>query len=86
MADFCKECSIELFGEDFKELAQLLPKENYDEFNGAGALCEGCGGYITVNYEGECRSASCLKHGARNLQLLNDASRRVEDERAKRGG
>lgn len=85
MADFCKECSIELFGKDLQELAQLLPKENYDDFNGAGAICEGCG-YITVNYEGECRSASCPRHGMRNLQLLNDASRRIEDERVKRSG
>lgn len=38
MADFCKRCSIEIFGEDFGDLAGLC---------GTGetvtTICEGCG-------------------------------------------
>lgn len=47
MADFCKDCSIELFGEDFKELANIAR-----EGEAAYVLCEGCG-YIWVNSKGE---------------------------------
>jgi hypothetical protein len=45
MASFCKDCSIAIFGEDFKEFAHgevgLFSQE----------LCEGCG-WIWVNWEG----------------------------------
>ena len=47
MADFCKDCSIELFGEDFKELANIAR-----EGEAAQVLCESCG-YIWVNSKGE---------------------------------
>lgn len=46
MADFCKECSINMFGQDFKELAF---EGDPDEFR--AALCESCG-YIYVNRDG----------------------------------
>jgi hypothetical protein len=38
MADFCKECSIELFGYDAKELASLCEVDEY-----VHVMCEGCG-------------------------------------------
>lgn len=54
MADFCKKCSIEMFGkdcEDFKgsEMFQL-------------AICEGCG-VIQVDPDGNCISDDCLCEG-----------------------
>lgn len=58
MADFCKQCSIENFGEDFGDLANLcgIGKFGFE-------LCEGCGCTI-INRDGECVSAQCLKkHG-----------------------
>jgi hypothetical protein len=60
MAEFCKQCSLDLFGEDHTELAglgglapTLLPGECYP------ALCEGCG-FIGVNDYGEC--VACHLH------------------------
>lgn len=46
MADFCKDCSIELFGEDFNDFAGLC-KENEMIY----VLCEGCG-WVYVNHFG----------------------------------
>lgn len=47
MADFCRDCSIAMFGRDFRDHAQLMPAENYSNVKGkeAGALvlCECCG-------------------------------------------
>lgn len=47
MADFCKQHSIEIFGEDTKDLAGLC-KPGETVIN----LCEGCGAYIEVDHEG----------------------------------
>ena len=43
MAAFCRTCSISIFGEDYRELAELLPADSYTEEIGALALCECCG-------------------------------------------
>lgn len=60
MADFCKQCSIDNFGEDFGDL-KLGPLEPGKYWV---VLCEDCGP-IQVNQEGECVSPDCLKkHGA----------------------
>mgnify|MGYP003127626062 CR=1 FL=1 len=59
MADFCKQCSIDLFGEDCGDmkLGPLEPEHFWP------VLCEGCGPTM-VNEEGECVYANCdLKHG-----------------------
>lgn len=57
MADFCKQCSIELFGKDFGDL-----KPNLDNIDTTGveltklawpALCEECG-HTWVDHEGRC--------------------------------
>lgn len=68
MADFCKQCSLEMFGEDFRELAHLMDESKYDTENGwgAGVLCEGCGPTV-VDYEGVCHAENCLKeHGKKS--------------------
>ena len=58
MADFCKQCSHELFGEDFEDLWGLC-EESEDH---TPALCEGCGP-TDVDNEGKC-VGNCLKrHG-----------------------
>jgi len=46
MADFCQQCSEELFGADGKDLAELC-----DTGSMAEVLCEGCG-LITVDHQG----------------------------------
>jgi hypothetical protein len=53
MADFCMECSMETFGEDFKDFAGLITKRDYEEKHLAMlVLCEGCGA-IYVDHEGK---------------------------------
>lgn len=62
MADFCKQCSIKIFGKDYGDLKGLSSEE--DTKNGLFALviCEGCG-EILVNHLGECASPDCTsKH------------------------
>lgn len=59
MADFCKQCSIELFGEDFEDLAQIAKEDQL-----LRCTCEGCGDAV-VTGTGTCVSADCLrKHGS----------------------
>lgn len=58
MADFCKQCSLVMFGSDFRELADPQLKPGYAN----GNLCEGCG-YIQTNAAGECISSDCLCAG-----------------------
>lgn len=53
MSYFCKQCSIEMFGKDFKELADDV--DHYD-------LCEGCG-HVWVSKDGECIDPECTIHG-----------------------
>lgn len=47
MADFCKQCSLQMFGEDHRDLAGIAPPDGV-----ALALCENCG-EILVNHDGE---------------------------------
>ncbi len=49
MADFCMECSIEIFGEDFGDLAGLGNGETLPAGHGWSCLCEGCGYMILVD-------------------------------------
>ena len=63
MADFCQQCSIEAFGEDFKDLADLGPADDLKVGHGWFALCEDCGPTV-VDQEGQCISKHCdKKHG-----------------------
>jgi hypothetical protein len=52
MADFCKECSIELFGEDFQDLAGITKKKDFANGLRAIVICEGCG-LIGVDPDGK---------------------------------
>lgn len=67
MGDFCQQCSIEIFGKDFKELANLMPPEKYDENHGCVTICEGCWETI-VDIDGKCIYKFCPKHGEQNGQ------------------
>jgi hypothetical protein len=63
MADFCKQCSIDIFGKDFRELAGLGDGSELKEDEGWMALCEGCGPTV-VDDDGRCISVNCMKeHG-----------------------
>lgn len=64
MADFCQQCSMELFKEDFGDLAGLITEQEVAQGLGANVLCEGCCNAF-VDHLGRCHSHHCLrKHGA----------------------
>lgn len=71
MADFCQQCSIEQFGEDFKDLAGLGGNSIIlEEGRGYLALCEGCGSTLVDN-EGRC-----IDHN--HNHSYNDNNRRAD--------
>lgn len=43
MADFCKECCIDMWGEDTKDLAGLSTEEDTHKGLLVTSICEGCG-------------------------------------------
>lgn len=58
MADFCKKCSIKMFGEDYEELANITTEDDTKHDMYAVVLCESCGP-IQINHLGECVSPDC---------------------------
>jgi len=63
MADFCKQCSIDLFGKDFEDLKGLGDGTPLPEGQGWSCLCEGCGPTV-VDDDGKCTATNCIKeHG-----------------------
>lgn len=62
MADFCRQCSLEHFGEDFRELAGMSTPEDTAKGLFTVNICEGCG-FVLVDHEGECVDPDCPKHG-----------------------
>lgn len=68
MADFCKQCSEELFGEDSEDLAWRGGKDRklFRDEKGWEVLCEGCG-FTFVDHTGKCVNPDCLKkHGKKD--------------------
>lgn len=63
MADFCKQCSIDIFCEDFGDLKGLVTEEEVKEGFFAAVICEGCG-FIIVDHLGVCKDKNCEKHGS----------------------
>lgn len=64
MSDFCKQCSIDVFGEDFGDFAITLPPGAGPHDGYRFVLCEGCGPSCIVDPTGKCVSHGCLKqHG-----------------------
>ncbi len=53
MADFCRQCSLDEFGKDFGDLAQITTPEEEAQGLYAVVLCEGCGP-IQVTAKGMC--------------------------------
>ncbi len=61
MAEFCKQCATELFGEECSgDFVGMTTKEDEEKGEAAVVLCGGCGA-IQVNSQGECISKDCLK-------------------------
>lgn len=55
MADFCMDCSIELFGEYFGDLKGIV-----SENNTIWTICEGCG-LTYIDHLGKCVYEGCYK-------------------------
>lgn len=51
MADFCKQCSIDMFGHDCGDLKGITTKEETENGRYARVICEGCG-FVLVDHEG----------------------------------
>lgn len=64
MADFCKQCGTDMFGEEnSNDMAGITEPEKWAEGLVAVVICEGCGP-TGVDPAGNCVSAHCLKqHG-----------------------
>lgn len=62
MADFCRQCSMELFGKDFGNMKGATTKEDWEKGLAAVVLCEHCG-HIQVDPEGNCVSNDCMEGG-----------------------
>jgi hypothetical protein len=60
MADFCKQCSIDMFGEDFGDLAGITTEEDTANNRFVLVICEGCGP-TDVDHTGKCVSGNCLR-------------------------
>lgn len=62
MADFCKQCSLAVFNQDFGDFASIVTEEEFtNKFLVGIVLCENCGP-IEVNHLGECVSEKCGGH------------------------
>ncbi len=59
MADFCKQCSLDIFQEDFKELAGITTEADVAADRYAVVICEGCGP-TQVRPDGSC-IGGCMK-------------------------
>lgn len=62
MADFCKQCSIDIFMEDFGDMKGIAPEGSH-----VRVLCEGCG-FTWVNCDGACVGDCDKKHGAKDVK------------------
>lgn len=63
MADFCKQCSFDMWGEDYGDMKGLSTEEHSKSGLFSLVLCEDCGP-CQVDHEGSCVSEDCFKcHG-----------------------
>lgn len=68
MADFCKQCSIDHFGKDFRELADITKPDHWQAGMAVTTICEGCGP-IQVDPDGNCVSPDCACAGQKGHGL-----------------
>lgn len=56
MAEYCKQCSEDIFGDDFRDFARIAePDQTVD------VLCEGCGEVIPVDFDGKRADGKWLR-------------------------
>jgi hypothetical protein len=62
MPDFCRACSLELFGEYDGDMDGITSQEGWARGQAGVWICEGCGP-IPVDPEGNCLWPVCLRQG-----------------------
>lgn len=62
MADFCRACATEIFGEYNGDMNGVTSEKDWQEGRAGVTICEGCG-LIQVDPEGNCATKDCLKQG-----------------------
>jgi len=72
MAEFCRQCTLELRGEDFSDF-DLGPLE---EGGVRAVLCEGCG-FTRVDTRGVCVHTKCPKHGKEKGKMRSLSDSRI---------
>lgn len=71
MADFCRQCSLDGFGEDWGDLANISTPEDTAKKLYARVICEGCG-VTSVDHEGVCVSPVCREqHGSPDVRITH---------------
>jgi hypothetical protein len=76
MSDFCRQCSIETFGQDSYDLAVPAHRcANPDDL--FVSLCEGCGEYILHDRHGVC--VAYVSHYCQPFPWLHDEAPQASD-------
>ncbi len=60
MADFCKQCSADMFPGGSNDFEGMITEEKVKDGYYMPVLCEGCGP-TGVDHEGRCINVDCLK-------------------------
>ena len=68
MADFCQQCSKEVFGKDHGDLKGCIEEMQVKRGFAATALCEHCG-FIQVDHEGKCLTHTDKEHENMNKEF-----------------
>jgi len=71
MADFCRQCSFNIWGdENLTDFNNIQTEENTKNNLITHVLCEDCGPNCEVDHTGKCVSEFCLKqHGKENKKI-----------------
>lgn len=62
MAEFCKQCTLEVWGDYPSDFVGITTHEDVAEGMYAWVLCESCG-HIPVDVDGSCVGENCCVHG-----------------------
>jgi hypothetical protein len=60
MASYCKQCSIDIFGEDYNDFKNISSEDDTNNGLYALVICEGCG-ITQVDHTGKCVCSDCLE-------------------------
>lgn len=78
MSSFCKQCSLDVFGEDFGDMANISTQSDTKAGLYASVLCEDCG-YIQVDHEGNCVTHDKKPQHGYTGKHANDSPQRRHD-------